>query len=339
MKVKVSWIGFSDGRYHESDIMDDITEVRNFIFKSLGHPEASTSNLINVETNERITFEQFIEDSTFDGNKKNIDDIDKYISSNYQTTVSFVEPEGNLINNNLAIYTHNRIKNDSVYIPEKGYFFGIYNTSKKSFLDEKDISADCAVHNIEDNPFDVMLFLSIELVRDMIFASSRYRNPKFPKSLYLSQDAIESKVGIILYQLSKLEKVNPDTIAFLRKSSFGYSAENSIYEYLLNLEKQLNTIYNHSVPCRDIEYEKVRCGENSKYYKRLLFLRNIVDSGEFTEKIKSHTIDVIDNDKKCIEFGWCSEEDYSDIISFLNKYDLNSDEIEYMLSYIKNKEK
>lgn len=336
MKVKVSWIGFHDGGYHESDVMSSVDEVKDFI-NVLGDPESSTSSLINVETGERITFQQFIEDSMFDNNQKNIDDIDKFISSNYKTTVSFVEPEGNLINNNLAVYTQDRIKNDSVYISEKGYFFGIYNTSKKSFLDEKDISADCAVHNIGDNPFDVMLFFSLELVKDMIFASSRYRNPKVPESLYVCPDHIESKIDIILNQLSKLEKVNPDTIKFLRKFSFGCNAENGICEYLNNLENKLNTIYNRSVPCRDIEYEKIRCGENSKYYKRLLFLRNIVDSGEFTEKIKSHAIDVIDNDKKCIEFGWCSEEDYSNIISFLSKYDLNSDEIEYMIEYTKNK--
>lgn len=59
MKVKVRWFGFHDSKIHESDIIEEYSEVQKFIYEGLGDPEAMTAYLIDATTGKRITFNDF----------------------------------------------------------------------------------------------------------------------------------------------------------------------------------------------------------------------------------------------------------------------------------------
>lgn len=59
MKVKVGWLGFHDGAYHESDIFESKDEVDEFI-ELLGDPESSTIYIIRVSDKIALTYGDYL---------------------------------------------------------------------------------------------------------------------------------------------------------------------------------------------------------------------------------------------------------------------------------------
>ena len=147
--------------------------------------------------------------------------------------------------------------------------------------------------------------------------------------------------GVKKPETSILNSVNEETIKFLKYHSIlTHGGEfNEINEYMLTLEDNLDTIYSHIVPCRDLEYEKVRLENDPAMMMRLLSRQNLVDKYGLTRVRLYNLLDALD----CIEDITTNnpeeEESVEQDKKFIEKNNLTYDDIEYMISYVEKKER
>lgn len=246
-------------------------------------------------------------------------------------------PESNLV----KVY----IDDDDEY-GEFSKFFGIFDTDKCDFVDNQmGISENMEFFDIKDNPFDIMMYAALELTRSIMFAARRYRNGGVAESLWRSdEDVIDRFVEMIHHQYSILNSVNQETIDFLRTHSYmggidyhkDFSDNN---KYILSMEKKLDTIYSHTVPCRDLEYEKVRLENDPAMMMRLLSRQNLVDKYGLTRVRLYNLLDVLECPEGIITTTSEEEESVKQDKKFIEENNLTSDDIEYMISYVDKKEK
>lgn len=196
-------------------------------------------------------------------------------------------------------------------------------------------------YGVEDNLFDLALYYATELARYVVFSSSRYRNPEVPEAIYNKENQLNPYIEKLTSIYDTLDSLSDETVEFLRNTSKmteRYGIQNSANHRLLNIQKQLDTIMTKCVPCRNIEYEKVRLGEDSDQYRRLLYLRKIVDENEFfSNEYLNRLIDILNHKRKVIEYQWCTEEEYTEKYNFIQTYNLSERDIEYMISYLEKK--
>ena len=196
-------------------------------------------------------------------------------------------------------------------------------------------------YGVEDNLFDLALYYATELARYVVFSSSRYRNPRIPEAIYNRENQLDPYIEKLTSIYDTLDSLSDETVEFLRNTSKmteRYGIQNSANHRLLNIQKQLDTIMTKCVPCRNIEYEKVRLGEDSDQYRRLLYLRKIVDENEFLpNEYLNRLIDILNHKRKVIEYQWCTEEEYTEKYNFIQTYNLSERDIEYMISYLEKK--
>lgn len=205
----------------------------------------------------------------------------------------------------------------------------------------KEIGKDLNDNGIDDNPFDAMLFHSLELARDLLFACQRMRNDDYPKMLrYENYDSIDTRVDLIRKEFFALQNLEDESVKFCRDTAYynKYLVEfNNLNDFILKAERCMETLYTRHVPNRDDLFEKARLGEESSEYQRLLTLRHFVESPEILGNVNkyylSSMIDVIENKEKCIEYGWMSKEEYDEKISLIKRYHLDEYEIKYMIAY------
>ena len=206
---------------------------------------------------------------------------------------------------------------------------------------EEWVRDDLFDYGIEDNLFDLALYYAIELARYVVFSSSRYRNPGVPEAIYNRENQLDPYIEKLTFIYDTLDSLSDETVEFLRNTSKmteRYGIQNSTNHRLLNIQKQLDTIMTKCVPCRNIEYEKVRLGEDSDQYKRLLYLRKIIDKDENIDKdYLSRCIDILDKGKLVIEYKWDSKEGFDEKSNFIKTHNLTAKDIEYMVSYKEKK--
>ena len=244
-------------------------------------------------------------------------------------------PESNLV----KVY----IDDDDEY-GEFSKFFGIFDTDKCDFIDDQmSISENMEFFNIKDNPFDIIAHATMEILRTAMFSSHRYRNEGVGKNLWDGYESYIRWMQIIEQQYDLLDKVNEKTIKFLRESSyFGYeygTRFNEINHYILDLEKDMATVYSHTVPFHGLEYEKIRLCEDSDEYQRLIFLINLTDRINLDQDHLSRMIDVINNGEDVLTYGWLTRDGYDYMKRVIDNNHLSTQDIEYMISYLEKKEK
>ena len=208
-------------------------------------------------------------------------------------------------------------------------------------MNEEWVRDDLFDYGIEDNLFDLALYYATELARYVVFSSSRYRNPGVPEAIYNRENQLDPYIEKLTFIYDTLDSLSDETVEFLRNTSKmteRYGIQNSTNHRLLNIQKQLDTIMTKCVPCRNIEYEKVRLGEDSDQYKRLLYLRKIIDKDENIDKdYLSRCIDILDKGKLVIEYKWDSKEGFDEKSNFIKTHNLTAKDIEYMVSYKEKK--
>ena len=206
---------------------------------------------------------------------------------------------------------------------------------------EEWVRDDLFDYGIEDNLFDLALYYATELARYVVFSSSRYRNPGVPEAIYNRENQLDPYIEKLTFIYDTLDSLSDETVEFLRNTSKmteRYGIQNSANHRLLNIQKQLDTIMTKCVPCRNIEYEKVRLGEDSDQYRRLLYLRKIIDKDENIDKdYLSRCIDILDKGKLVIEYKWDSKEGFDEKSNFIKTHNLTAKDIEYMVSYKEKK--
>lgn len=318
VKVYIKYSGSSDGKFF------GVFNYINNEFDSIEDPIRKRVDELITEHNEaRISIDLWFSEHEIDK--------DFYIE---ETT-----PESNLV----KVYV-----DDEDEYGEFSKFFGIFDTDKCDFVDDQmSISENMEFFDIKDNPFDIMMYASLELTRSVMFAARRYRNGGVAESLWKSdEDVIDRFVEMIHHQYSILNSVNQETIDFLRTHSYmggidyhkDFSDNN---KYILSMEKKLDTIYSHTVPCRDLEYEKVRLENDPAMMMRLLSRQNLVDKYGLTRVRLYNLLDVLECPEGIITTT--SEEEESvkqdQDKKFIEENNLTSDDIEYMISYVDKKEK
>lgn len=206
---------------------------------------------------------------------------------------------------------------------------------------EERIRDELSKYCVEDNLFDLALYYATELARYVVFSSSRYRNPEVPEAIYNKENQLNPYIEKLTSIYDTLDSLSDETVEFLRNTSKmteRYGIQNSANHRLLNIQKQLDTIMTKCVPCRNIEYEKIRLGEDSDQYKRLLYLRKIIDENEFlTDEYLDRLIDILNYKREVIRYRWCTEEEYTEKYNFIQTYNLSERDIEYMISYLEKK--
>lgn len=194
-------------------------------------------------------------------------------------------------------------------------------------------------NNVIDNPFDRMLYNSIELTRCLLFASHRLKNNEVLSTVVTNKDEINYYMNSIKEEFSKLQNMSDETVSLCRETSSYYNQDkfNKMNDTLLKIEDNLDTIYNKDVPCRDDRFEKVKLGENSDKYQRMIELRKIMDKSRelshVSEVYLSSLIDIIYFQDGCVP-NFMSQKEFSEKSKIIKKYNLSEEDIKYMISYI-----
>lgn len=196
-------------------------------------------------------------------------------------------------------------------------------------------------YGVEDNLFDLALYYATELARYVVFSSSRYRNPGVPEAIYNRENQLDPYIEKLTSIYDILNSLSDETVEFLRNTSKmteRYGIQNSANRRLLNIQKQLDTIMTKCVPCRNIEYEKIRLGEDSDQYKRIIYLRDIIDKTEWISgDYLSSLIDILNDGEDVIKYAWESEYSFYNKSNFIKTHNLSQNDIEYMISYLEEK--
>lgn len=204
-------------------------------------------------------------------------------------------------------------------------------------MNEELIRKELEEHGIDDNLFDLALYYSIEIARYVAFSCNRYRNKEVPENIYTRKDQLDPYIDRLCYIYDILDSLSSETVSFLRETNtvVKNGTLEEINGSLLNMQRDLDTKMNHIVPCRDIDYERIRLGEDSGKYKRLLYLRKVVDENEFlSNEYFCRLVDILNHGRKVIEYQWCTELEYDEKYSFIQTHNLCNNDIEYMISYI-----
>lgn len=206
---------------------------------------------------------------------------------------------------------------------------------------EEKIRKELQENGIEDNLFDLAVFYSTEIARYCIFSCSRYRNPEVPLAIYHRKNQLDTFIEKLETIYDILDSLSDETVEFLRNTSKmleRYGILNSANHKLLNIQKKLDTNMTQCIPCRDLEYEKIRLEENSDQYKHLLYLREIIDKNENISKdYLSSLIDILNDGENVIKYAWESEYSFYNKSNFIKTHNLSQNDIEYMISYLEKK--
>lgn len=205
-------------------------------------------------------------------------------------------------------------------------------------MNKNEMKAELNNNNVIDNPFDVMLYHSLELTRELMFACRRLRNPEIPEIICTNKDKINNRVENIMCEYSKLMNMSDETIALCRETSSYYKDPkfSKMNDELLKLENELNTVYDKINPSRNDKFERVKLGEESDEYKRLIELRFIISDSDklsnFSDSYLRSLCDVISSPEECVP-NWMTQEEFDKKNKIVKEYNLTENDVEYMISY------
>lgn len=205
-------------------------------------------------------------------------------------------------------------------------------------MTEKEIHLELEEHNVEDNPFDVMLHHSMEITRELLFACHRLKNPEIPEGFCTNLERLEKYMNRIVEEFNNLLDMSEETVAMCRETSFYYQPMefNKMNDSLLKFERNMETVWSRRVPNRNNRFEKIRLGEESEQYKRILELREIIDKSKELSSVDDsflHSLcDVIDRPDDCVKY-WMTEEEFEKKKEIIEKYKLTEQDINYMVVY------
>lgn len=206
-------------------------------------------------------------------------------------------------------------------------------------MKDKDMSLELKENNINDNPFDVMLYHSLELTRDLLFACHRLKNQDIPEQIQPNVDNLYSHIDKITEEFSKLMNMSTETVTICRETSYYYKQDefNTMNNSLLKFENNMETVWSRCVPNRNDRYEQLRLGKDSNEYKRLLELRTIITESKELSSVDNNylnsMIDVINCPDTCTKNCWMAQNELEERRNIIKKYNLTENDIEYMLSY------
>lgn len=196
------------------------------------------------------------------------------------------------------------------------------------------VSNELRNNAVEDNPFDNMLYYSLELVRTLTFACKRYKNQK-ENGLQITPDNVEKLTSGIQKELDILKHMSDETVDFCKDtSSIRDDKKAKQFEAIsataLKNEECLETSKVFDMPCRNDTFEKTRLGEDSNEYKRLLYLRKLVMTvPEFktaNEDFLYDLYDILDLEEESGDKAKCRKR------MLIDKYSLTEDDIGYIIS-------
>lgn len=144
-------------------------------------------------------------------------------------------------------------------------------------INEK-IKLELEKYNIVDNPFDLLMYHSIELTQYLLFACSRMKNLTIPEEIQSSLDEFQSRISVIEDIFTMLMDMDDEATIFCRDTSFyaDYQEFNDLNDRLFKSIQKMNTIYTRFTPARKDSYEKIRLGKDSKEYQRIKYLQSLL---------------------------------------------------------------
>lgn len=205
-------------------------------------------------------------------------------------------------------------------------------------MTEKEIRLELAENDVNDNPFDVMLHHSLEMTRDLLFACRRLKNPEIPEGICTNLERLEKHMDKIVEEFNKLLDMSEETVTMCRETSFYYQHTefDEVNDSLLKFERNMETVWSRCVPNRNDEFEKIRLGEESDQYKRILELRKIIDKSEELSNVDDSFLnslcDVIDRPDDCVKY-WMTEDEFEEKKEIVEKYELTEQDVNYMVAY------
>lgn len=208
----------------------------------------------------------------------------------------------------------------------------------EKIMTDRDMYLELKENEVKDNPFDVMLYHSMELTRDLLFACHRLKNPEIPEQICTNEKRLESYMYKIREEFSKLLSMSNETVTMCRETSCYYQQDkfDKMNESLLKFEESMETIWSRCVPNRNDRFEQIRLGKESKEYKRLLELRKIISESEELSSVDDKYLyslcDVISRPDECIQY-WMTKEELEKKQEIIQKYGLSEYDINYMISY------
>lgn len=205
-------------------------------------------------------------------------------------------------------------------------------------MTENEMRLELEENEVKDNPFDAMLHHSMEMTRDLLFACHRLKNPEIPEGICTNLEKLEKLMDKITGEFDKLLNMSAETVAMCRETSFYYQQTefNKMNDSLLEFERNMETVWSRCNPNRNDKFEQIRLGKESEEYKRLLELREIINiSKELSSVDRGYLCslhDVITRPEDCKKY-WMSEEELEEKKEIIEKYNLNEEDINYMIAY------
>jgi len=207
--------------------------------------------------------------------------------------------------------------------------------------------------NIEDNPFDVMYSMALELTRAIMFEMHRCGVEGLEMAA-MTTETLDFYIESIKTQFDIIHKLPADVKEICRSTSlYGEKNFKDINDYIFKIEKNIDIKRKQAVPVRNIRFEEAKLGEGSEKYLRLRHLRNYKPIKEtlykLTKKELYRLIEYIDlinetnkesRHEKMVNFnnGNGFELSYGVCKDLVDKFSLTIDDIMYIIRYKDKKE-
>lgn len=201
-------------------------------------------------------------------------------------------------------------------------------------MTNEEIKKELEYYHVQDNPFDAMLYKSLELAREILFSCSRLRNPDIPEPVCISKERLENYINFITNEFNSLMEMGTDTVTLCRETSY-YNIYrdrfNELNDELLKAERAMETVWTRCNPNRNDAFEKIRLGDDSEKYKHLCYLRNVAK--ELCESKDNMSFEYLG---ELIDAIW--NEGLSDEkAEIIKKYNLTENDICYIQAYLYSK--
>lgn len=193
-----------------------------------------------------------------------------------------------------------------------------------------------------NNPFDVMIYMGIEILRDMLFTYLRIRhNNKCIQEHCPSLESIAKKFDMIETYYKAFQAMDKEYVEICRTTShFAENAGfiNNLNNYLCSITQDMQTTYSKYTPAIDMKFVKALYGEESEQVKNCERLMIITSSAIVlipnSIDYLSSLCDVIDHGEEVISNGWMSKEEYEKRKKFIDENKLTIPQIKYMESVV-----
>ena len=213
-------------------------------------------------------------------------------------------------------------------------------------MSESELKKEFERNNVEDNPFDVLLYQSLELTRGFLFAISRLKSGDVNERFCISEELINHRIDIIKKNYKALQSMTSNAVDVCRSTAYYQPIQMETNNLLLKLERCMETVYTRSVPCRNLEFERIRLGDGSMEFNWLCELRSFVDKISHDKRKKYFDIlssveEYYRNPDKYeggfeyfLEGQDLNSEEYDDLVDIIREYGFDKRDIDYMKSYL-----